>query len=147
MPKLLIDITPLPESPLGLAGLLQLLVAGLYGGAAVDAFDRRKIALALSMMLWQGTIGVALQAWFSLENIWLLLRPHRFAKWCRRDQSVDTKRHHSAAVALTVAGGNGELVGEGWAATVGGVLCIALMSVLAKWQQRFARHDGRHPEL
>lgn len=111
MPKLLVDLAPLRESPqfrrlwygvalssigtqltlvavslevyqltesslyvglLGLVGLLPLVVAGLYGGSVVDAYDRRKVALASSMVLWLSTIGIALQAWLSLENIWLL---------------------------------------------------------------------------
>jgi MFS family permease len=57
---------------LGLVGLLPLVVAGLYGGSIVDAYDRRKVALFSSVLLWVSTIGIAAQAWAGVGNIWLL---------------------------------------------------------------------------
>ncbi|WP_341393303.1 MFS transporter [Arthrobacter sp. G119Y2] len=57
---------------LGLVGLVPLVVAGLYGGSIVDAYDRRKVALVSSVLLWVSTIGIAAQAWAGAGNIWLL---------------------------------------------------------------------------
>lgn len=57
---------------LGLVGLLPLVVAGLYGGSVVDAYDRRKVALASALVLWISTMGIAAQAWLQADNIWLL---------------------------------------------------------------------------
>lgn len=57
---------------LGLVGLVPLVVAGLYGGSIVDAYDRRKVALVSSVLLWVSTIGIAAQAWAGAGSIWLL---------------------------------------------------------------------------
>ncbi|WP_026817907.1 MFS transporter [Arthrobacter castelli] len=57
---------------LGLAGLLPLVVAGLYGGSVVDAYDRRKVALGSAIALWLSTMGIAAQAWLDLDSVWLL---------------------------------------------------------------------------
>ena len=56
----------------GLAGLVPLIVLGLYGGALVDLFDRRKIALIASTVLWLVTWGFAAQAYFEVNKTWLL---------------------------------------------------------------------------
>ena len=45
-----------------------------------------------------------------------------------------------------VAGGNGEWLGEGFAAVAGGAACIVAVWLLHKWQPRFARYDDRNPE-
>ncbi len=45
-----------------------------------------------------------------------------------------------------VAGGGAEWLGEGWTPVIGGLLCIALVGLLAKWQPRFARYDSRSPQ-
>lgn len=57
---------------LGLFALVPLVVLGLYGGALVDAFDRRKVALAASTVLLLVTIMIALQAWLDLRSVGLL---------------------------------------------------------------------------
>ncbi|MCC3290192.1 MULTISPECIES: MFS transporter [unclassified Arthrobacter] len=57
---------------LGLVGLVPLVLAGLYGGSVVDAYDRRKVALFSSGLLWLSTIGIAAQAWAGVGNVWLL---------------------------------------------------------------------------
>ncbi|WP_159617750.1 MFS transporter [Arthrobacter zhaoguopingii] len=45
-----------------------------------------------------------------------------------------------------VAGGGAEWLGEGWTPVIGGLLCIALVGLLAKWQPRFAQYDSRNPQ-
>jgi hypothetical protein len=54
----------------GTIALVPMIVAGLYGGMLADAFDRRLVALASSMVAWVSTIGIALVAWSGLEQVW-----------------------------------------------------------------------------
>ncbi|MDQ0277724.1 MFS family permease [Arthrobacter silviterrae] len=44
------------------------------------------------------------------------------------------------------SGSMGQWRGEGWAAVIGGVLCVAAVWTLAWWQRGFIRYDARHPE-
>lgn len=57
---------------LGICALVPLIVLGLYGGALVDAYDRRKVALAASFGLWVVVIGLVAQAWLDLQSVPLL---------------------------------------------------------------------------
>jgi MFS family permease len=57
---------------LGLFALVPLVVLGLYGGALVDAFDRRRVALISSTVLFVVTAAIALQAWLDVGSVWLL---------------------------------------------------------------------------
>ena len=57
---------------LGLCALVPLVLLGLYGGALVDAYDRRRVALYSATGLWVVTIGLAVQAWLRLDSVLLL---------------------------------------------------------------------------
>ncbi len=57
---------------LGVCALVPLIVLGLYGGALVDTYDRRKVALASSFGLWLVVILLAVQAWLHLDSVPLL---------------------------------------------------------------------------
>jgi len=57
---------------LGMFALVPLVLLGLYGGALVDAFDRRKVALLASAALWVITALILLQAALHLDNVWVL---------------------------------------------------------------------------
>lgn len=57
---------------LGLFAFVPLVLLGLYGGALVDAFDRRKVALLASGALWVVTLLILLQALAHLDNVWVL---------------------------------------------------------------------------
>jgi MFS family permease len=57
---------------LGLFALVPLVGLGLYGGALVDAFDRRKVALFASIALWIITALILAQALLHLDNVWIL---------------------------------------------------------------------------
>ncbi|GHD10150.1 MFS transporter [Zhihengliuella salsuginis] len=57
---------------LGAFAVVPLVVAGLYGGAVADHFDRRRVALASSAVLWGATAAIAAQAWAGVENVWVL---------------------------------------------------------------------------
>ena len=57
---------------LGICALVPLVVLGLYGGALVDAYDRRRVALYSAFGLWVVTIGLAVQAWLHADSVLLL---------------------------------------------------------------------------
>ena len=57
---------------LGVFALVPLVVMGLYGGSLIDNHDRRVVALVSALVMWSATIGLAVEAWFHLENVWLL---------------------------------------------------------------------------
>jgi MFS family permease len=58
---------------LGVAGLIPLLVFGLWGGAAADVVDRRKLLLASSTLAWLATVGLLAQALAGTGSGYLLL--------------------------------------------------------------------------
>jgi MFS family permease len=58
---------------LGLAGLVPLLIFGLWGGAAADVVDRRKLLLASSALTWVSTLGLLAQALLDVRSPELLL--------------------------------------------------------------------------
>ena len=57
---------------LGICALVPLVLLGLYGGALVDAYDRRRVALLSSLGLWVVTIALAAQAWLHVDSVLLL---------------------------------------------------------------------------
>jgi MFS family permease len=58
---------------LGLAGLVPLVVFGLWGGAVADAVDRRLLLLLSSLTLWGSTGGLLLAAVLGVASLPLLL--------------------------------------------------------------------------
>jgi MFS family permease len=58
---------------LGVAGLVPLLIFGLWGGAAADVVDRRRLLLASSTLAWLATVGFLVQALIGMDNPLLLL--------------------------------------------------------------------------
>ena len=73
-----VQIWALTESPLyvgfvGLAGLVPIVVFGLYGGAIADAVDRRVLYLWSSVGGWVVTLALLAQTLLDLQNIWLIL--------------------------------------------------------------------------
>jgi MFS family permease len=58
---------------LGLASLVPLLVFGLWGGAAADVLDRRKLLLASSFLAWAATCALLAQAVLGVGSPGLLL--------------------------------------------------------------------------
>ncbi|HEX3613506.1 MAG TPA: MFS transporter [Sporichthyaceae bacterium] len=58
---------------LGAAGLVPLIVFGLWGGAVADAIDRRRLLLFGSLLLWTSTGGLFAQAATGLDNLGVLL--------------------------------------------------------------------------
>src|SRR4051794_15063528 len=58
---------------LGVAALVPLLIFGLWGGAAADVLDRRRLLLASSLVAWLATLGFLIQAAAGGRNGYLLL--------------------------------------------------------------------------
>ncbi len=54
------------------AGLVPMILAGLYGGMLADAFDRRKVALWAATATFASTALLAGLTWFGAETIWWL---------------------------------------------------------------------------
>jgi MFS family permease len=57
----------------GLAGLVPIVVFGLYGGAIADAVDRRTLYFFSSLGTWAITLALLFQTLFSVGNVWLIL--------------------------------------------------------------------------
>ncbi|WP_146844067.1 MFS transporter [Cellulomonas composti] len=57
---------------LGLFAFVPLVVFGLYGGAIVDHYDRRRVALVASLVGWGVTLVLAVQGWLGNEHVGLL---------------------------------------------------------------------------
>lgn len=58
---------------LGVAGLVPLILFGLWGGAVADAIDRRTLLLISSVVVWSATGALLVQALLGLDSRWLLL--------------------------------------------------------------------------
>lgn len=64
----------LAVSMVAVAGLVPMIIAGLYGGMLADAFDRRRVALLAAVVTFASTALLATLTWADLENIgWLYL--------------------------------------------------------------------------
>lgn len=57
---------------LGLFAFVPLVVLGLYGGALVDRYDRRRVSIIASLVLWTVTLALAAQAWLDVGSVGLL---------------------------------------------------------------------------
>lgn len=57
---------------IAVAGLVPMIIAGLYGGMLADAFDRRRVALIAAAVTFASTVLLAVLAWTNLETVWWL---------------------------------------------------------------------------
>ena len=62
---------------IAVAGLLPMIVAGLYGGMLADAFDRRLVALIAATVTFASTVLLAVLTWAQWETVWWLYVPQR----------------------------------------------------------------------
>jgi MFS family permease len=58
---------------LGIAGLVPLLIFALWGGAVADAFDRRRVLLSSSLLMWASTLALFAQGAVGVDSPALLL--------------------------------------------------------------------------
>ncbi|WP_417508614.1 MFS transporter [Microbacterium sp.] len=59
-------------SMIAVAGLVPMILAGLYGGMLADAFDRRLVALIAAAVAFASTVLLAVLTWTQNETIWWL---------------------------------------------------------------------------
>ncbi len=59
-------------SMIAVAGLMPMVVAGLWGGMLADAFDRRRVALVAATVTFASTLLLAVLAWNAWESVWWL---------------------------------------------------------------------------
>lgn len=59
-------------SMIAVAGLVPMILAGLYGGMLADAFDRRRVALIAATITFASTALLAGLTWTGSETIWWL---------------------------------------------------------------------------
>ncbi|MEU1973541.1 MFS transporter [Microbacterium sp. NPDC019599] len=59
-------------SMIAVAGLVPMVIAGLYGGMLADAFDRRRVALIAASVTFASTLLLAVLAWGDWESVWWL---------------------------------------------------------------------------
>ena len=59
-------------SMIAVAGLVPMILAGLYGGMLADAFDRRRVALIAATVTFASTALLAALTWTGAETIWWL---------------------------------------------------------------------------
>lgn len=57
---------------IAVAGLVPMIIAGIYGGMLADAFDRRAVALIAATVTFGSTVLLAGLAWAQLETVWWL---------------------------------------------------------------------------
>jgi Transmembrane secretion effector len=57
---------------LGLCALVPLITLGLYGGALLDAYDRRMVALLSAVGLFLVTAALAIQGWLRMDSVMVL---------------------------------------------------------------------------
>ncbi len=62
----------LAVSMIAVAGLVPMVLAGLYGGMLADAFDRRRVALIAATVTFLATLLLATLTWLGVETIWWL---------------------------------------------------------------------------
>jgi len=59
-------------SMIAVAGLVPMVLAGIYGGMLADAFDRRTVALIAATVTFVSTLLLAALAWTQQEAVWSL---------------------------------------------------------------------------
>ncbi|MCY7326064.1 MAG: MFS transporter [Microbacteriaceae bacterium] len=52
--------------------LVPMILAGLYGGALADSFDRRKVALLAAVVAWGSVLMLAAVSWLDVTQLWPL---------------------------------------------------------------------------
>jgi MFS family permease len=67
-----ITLSTFAVSMIAVAGLVPMVIAGIYGGMLADAFDRRTVALIAALITFASTLWLAILTWTGHESEWWL---------------------------------------------------------------------------
>lgn len=149
-------------SMIAVAGLVPMVLAGLYGGMLADAFDRRRVALIAATVTFASTALLAALTWSGSETIWWLYvlsivnsaansvgmatRTAIVPRLIPRDKLAAASALNGVAFGLTVMAGPAlagllvALTGYGWTYTIDVVLMLSMF--LGLWTLPALRPEG-----
>ena len=149
-------------SMIAVAGLIPMILAGLYGGMLADAFDRRLVALIAATVTFVSTALLAALTWSGGETIWWLYvlsminsaansvgmatRTAIVPRLIPRDKLAAASALNGVAFGLTVMAGPAlagllvALTGYGWTYTIDVVLMLSMF--LGLWTLPSLRPEG-----
>ncbi|WEK59558.1 MAG: MFS transporter [Candidatus Microbacterium colombiense] len=149
-------------SMIAVAGLIPMVLAGLYGGMLADAFDRRRVALIAATITFASTAMLAALTWAGGETIWWLYvlsminsaansvgmatRTAIVPRLIPRDKLAAASALNGVAFGLTVMAGPAlagllvALTGYGWTYTIDVVLMLSMF--LGLWTLPALRPEG-----
>ena len=149
-------------SMIAVAGLVPMVLAGLYGGMLADAFDRRLVALIAATVTFVSTALLAALTWSGGETIWWLYvlsminsaansvgmatRTAIVPRLIPRDKLAAASALNGVAFGLTVMAGPAlagllvALTGYGWTYTIDVVLMLSMF--LGLWTLPSLRPEG-----
>lgn len=149
-------------SMIAVAGLVPMVLAGLYGGMLADAFDRRIVALVAALAAFASTALLAILTWTHAENIWWLYalsmitaaansvgmatRTAIVPRLLPRDMLAAASALGGVAFGMTVMAGPAlagllvALTGYGWTYTIDVVLMLSMF--LGLWTLPSLRPEG-----
>ncbi|WP_144877365.1 MFS transporter [Microbacterium sp. 1.5R] len=149
-------------SMIAVAGLVPMVLAGLYGGMLADAFDRRRVALIAATVTFLSTALLAALTWTGAETIWWLYvlsivnsaansvgmatRTAIVPRLIPREQLAAASALNGVAFGLTVMAGPAlagllvALTGYGWTYTIDVVLMLSMF--LGLWTLPALRPEG-----
>ena len=149
-------------SMIAVAGLVPMILAGLYGGMLADAFDRRKVALIAASVTFASTALLAALTWTGSETIWWLYalsiinsaansvgmatRTAIIPRLIPREKLAAASALNGVAFGLTVMAGPAvagilvALTGYGWTYTLDVVLMLLMF--LGLWSLPALRPEG-----
>lgn len=149
-------------SMIAVAGLVPMILAGLYGGMLADAFDRRRVALIAATVTFASTALLAALTWTGAETIWWLYalsminsaansvgmatRTAIVPRLIPREQLAAASALNGVAFGLTVMAGPAlagllvALTGYGWTYTIDVVLMLSMF--LGLWTLPVVRPEG-----
>ncbi|WP_067198750.1 MFS transporter [Microbacterium sp. XT11] len=149
-------------SMIAVAGLIPMILAGLYGGMLADAFDRRVVALLAATVTFASTALLAGLTWTGTETIWWLYalsminsaansvgmatRTAIVPRLIPRDKLAAASALNGVAFGLTVMAGPAlagvlvALTGYGWTYSIDVLLMLSMF--LGLWTLPALRPEG-----
>ncbi len=149
-------------SMIAVAGLVPMILAGLYGGMLADAFDRRRVALLAATITFASTALLAALTWTGAETIWWLYalsminaaansvgmatRTAIVPRLIPREKLAAASALNGVSMGITVMAGPAlagvlvALTGYGWTYTIDVVLMLSMF--LGLWSLPALRPEG-----